>query len=82
MGDLNTFDYETRHAMDVIIRAVIARLIDEPDTVGEMWEDFPEIGEHDWIEICEQVAERAKSFINSPEVFKAAYEHLASRADH
>lgn len=79
---MTELDHETRHAMDVIIRSILRRLTDDPDQVGEMWEDYPEIGEHDWIEICAQVADRSKTFTNSPEVYKAAYAHLASRAEH
>ena len=78
---MSEIDYETRHAMDVVARSIMGHLLDDPSGVGDMWEDHPEIGEHDWIEITEIVKERAKLFQADPEVYKAAYAHLASRAD-
>lgn len=79
---MSGIDYDTRHAMDVIARSIMSHLLDDPSGVGDMWEDHPEIGENDWIEIAEIVAERVKTFQADPEVYKAAYAHLASRADH
>lgn len=79
---MSELDSETRDAMQVIVRSILHDVTNEPDRIAEMWENYPEIGENDWTEICEQVTERCKSFLNEPNVYAAAYAHLAKRAEH
>lgn len=71
-------DLETEIAKLTILRHIVASVVS--NHTGELWEDYPEIGEHDWIDISERVL-KAYAFPTDRE-FKIAYAHLASRADH
>lgn len=70
-------DLETEIAKLTIIRHIVATVVS--NHTGELWEDYPEIGENDWIDISERVR-KAYVFPTERE-FQIAYAHLASRAD-
>ena len=62
-------DNRVTEAVDVVARWALSL----------SWEDFPEIGEHDW----DAIAARAAAIVDCPSVdeYEAAYEFLAARAD-
>lgn len=45
-----------------------------------LWEDFPDIGEHDWADVVDRANTHAEMLAATPEEFRAAYAHLAARA--
>lgn len=64
-------------AVDIMARSILALLVKSPDlTLG--WEDFPEIGEHDWDAIEARMLQLAPEPKN--EVYQAAFDFLAGRA--
>lgn len=64
-------------AIQVIAQEVLARAA---ETTGEWWEDYPEIGEHDWERVLAAVASRAVPHpVNS--TFDLAYKFLEGRAE-
>jgi len=72
------YDLPTELAKLTVIRHIVATVVS--NHTGEMWEDYPEIGEDDWIEISERLL-NIHPFPTHQE-FQAAYTHLAGRADH
>jgi hypothetical protein len=72
---------EAQDAIELVARHVTAQIIDDTN-VGQYWEDFPEIGEDDWLRIAKAVGEQVHAADNAtrPE-FEAAYKLLAARAD-
>lgn len=48
------------------------------DRIGEMWEDYPEIGDDDW----GAVVEAALTIVATPADYEEAYKILADRAEH
>lgn len=68
-------DNRVSEAVDVVARWAIDLLLN--DSLN--WEDFPDIGEHDF----EVVRKRAEVIADCPSLdeYRAAYEYLASRAD-
>lgn len=75
------FDYATELAKARIVDRITFVLADDGERVSEMWEDYPEIGENDWIAICEAVKRVTEKRAPSVVAFNAAYKHLAGRAD-
>lgn len=63
-------------AIDTVARAIVARL-----PRGILWEDYPELGEHDWEALVKRVDELTDGMAPSPTILKAALDLLASRAD-
>jgi hypothetical protein len=45
------------------------------------WEDFPDIGEHDWLALIARVNELVAPMAANEETFTAAYTALANRAE-
>jgi len=75
------WDLTTELAKIAVIRR-IQWLLAQSDLLGEMWEEYPEIGEDDWLEISQRVQDIAdRSNPTGPE-FEAAYAHLMERAEH
>ena len=74
-------DMWDREAISAVARHLIADRLDAYD-VGDMWDQYPEIGEHDWYAVTQRVQEIIKATVKPPsaERFKAAYERLESRA--
>jgi len=81
LNEKPALDLATENAKFVLIRRLMWALA-VSESVGEMWEDYPEIGEHDWIDICNRLAASVARQNPSAEEFQAAYAHLAGRADH
>lgn len=59
-----------------LARGIAARML---ASVGDEWENYPEIGEYDWARVCEAVVGMVKS--PSPDEFWTAYEALQERAE-
>lgn len=76
------FDYPTEMAKAVVVDNILFQLGSDGERVSEMWEDYPEIGERDWIAICQAVKRVTEKRNPSQDAFRAAYTHLASRAEH
>ena len=72
-------DKVTDDAIDVVASAVMANIVEAE--MGESWELYPEIGEHDWLAVQERAVARAKQIHPGSEQFRAAYEHLEGRAE-
>lgn len=66
---------KVEEAIDTVARYVLASQCE--DIYGE-WEVFPEIGEHDWEQVCERTTYLAR--FPAFKDLRAAYELLASRA--
>lgn len=71
-------DAEVEAAIDTVARQVIARLVDWH--IGDEWEHFPDIGEHDWQRV--QTRCLALADFGDPDEYAAAYALLDSRAEH
>lgn len=76
------FDYVTEMSKAIVVDRIIAHLASDGERVSEMWEEYPEIGENDWIAICEAVKRVTDKRAPTVVAFNAAYRHLAGRADH
>jgi hypothetical protein len=66
--------------VDVVARSVLAAILSDDE---DRWEDYPEIGEHDWIAVMDRVraiAEAVTAHVD-PNAFQQAYQTLAARAD-
>jgi hypothetical protein len=61
-----------------VARRVIADIVERE--IGDQWENYPEIGEHDWQAIQDVAIERTKELGPSDDVYHAAYDRLARRA--
>ena len=70
----------TTDAIDVIARAVIEQMLDPMD-LGDLWDDYPEIGEDDWRAVVSRVRDRVEADKPDVETYKAAYAHLQGRAE-
>lgn len=75
-------DYSTLRARAWIVDRIAFQLASDDEGISEMWEDYPEIGENDWIAICHAVKRVAEKRNPRAEQFEWAYTHLAGRADH
>lgn len=73
-----SYDEKTDHALDILSIRYIANTVDLSTTLG--WEDFPEIGEGDWIEIVARAKKLVAESDVSQSFYQTAYDHLASRA--
>jgi hypothetical protein len=65
-------------AIDVIAREALSRFAAEAMPRDE-WENFPEIGEHDWEKVAERVQQLAPSVPRDD--YLAAYALLEGRAE-
>lgn len=65
-------------AVRQIARWAIANVI---TVVPPEWEDYPEIGEHDWERVEAEIDRVVTMLAGQEEKFKAAYEFLSGRAD-
>lgn len=59
-----------RHAIAAAVRA------NPPE-----WEDYPDIGEHDWAEVEREIERRLAQLEPQGEKYGCAYRHLAARAE-
>lgn len=68
----------TDNAVDVIARHCLSvlALSAKPD---DAWEDYPDIGEHDWARVILRMASLAP--IPEIEEYRQAYDHLRLRAE-
>lgn len=69
--------WKDERAIEAVAAHVIATSVQRD--LGERWEDYPEIGEHDWERVAEQVEEMLPRV--SPTRFREAYARLEARAD-
>jgi hypothetical protein len=67
----------TEYAVRAVARRVLAEQIERhlPD-----WEDYPDIGEHDWARVVARVRWVAEANDLQTEHYAAAYQHLVDRA--
>lgn len=66
-------------AIETVARWVLGNLMEE---VSLKWDEYPEIGECDWDDVCSRVYELANEGAPSIPEFRAAYAVLEGRADH
>ena len=65
-------------AIDIVAQHAIAAMVEDGDE--DLWEDYPEVGEADWLAICDKMNELAP--YPNPERYEAAYSLLEARAEH
>lgn len=65
-------------ALNVVVCRVIADSIAE---AGRDWEDYPEIGEHDWTRIAARVDAELAAYFVGDDVYDAAYDFLKGRVE-
>jgi hypothetical protein len=63
-------------AVDVVARHVLANLA---EGAAEQWENYPEIGESDWVAVAARVQALAQPR-PAPDLFAEAYAYLAGLA--
>lgn len=68
----------TEEAIDIVARRVINDRLDEP---FDFWDGYPEIGEDDWLAVCNRVRELANAGAPHVGEYESAYALLESRAD-
>jgi len=66
-------------ARDIVARRVVNSLVNG-DALGCLWEDYPDIGENDWIAVTKQAERIVERLDPAGEKYDAAYAYLASRA--
>ena len=71
-------DDRVKVAIETIARDVLAKGT-RGGWLDDEWENYPEIGEHDWKAVVE-TAQRIAGQVD-PEQYAAAYEFLAERAE-
>lgn len=75
-------EIRTAEAIRIIARRVIDNILSLDDFGGDQWENFPEIGEHDWLDVVAEIRKFSIGLNPDDWHFQTAYEHLRSRADH
>lgn len=73
-------DDETVQAIETVARRVLFVLVDTEYYGADVWEDFPEIGEHDWDRVVDQARALVGGLNPSGSLYADAYAHLKSRA--
>jgi hypothetical protein len=73
----------TEEATATVARRVLAHILEyHADEIGERWEEFPLIGEHDWADVQDKARKLiAADAISDDAEFHAAYAFLAARAE-
>lgn len=76
-------DERVDEAVDVVARRVIADVLD-PLAVGDLWENYPDLGEDDWQAVQTRVQEIITGGVGRIDqtTYTAAYDYLESRAEH
>ena len=70
-------DNRVQEAVDIVARHALAIASQTAELL-----DFPEIGEHDWERVEAEIDRLVKRLAPTLDEFEAAYEYLASRAEH
>lgn len=66
---------------EIVARKVIAHALEGIIGRGHLWEDYPEIGEHDFDLVLRCAESIAQGDLYTPEQYEAAYDRLAKRAE-
>lgn len=74
-------DMSPEEARELVARHIVSTAVQ--DSLGSLirWEDFPDIGEHDWLAVNARACELVAPMTATEETFKAAYAVLAERAE-
>lgn len=72
--------FQVTRARDIVARRVVNRLINE-DALGCLWEDYPELGEHDWVAVTKHAEVIVERLDPAQEKYDSAYRFLAARAE-
>ncbi len=72
--------FQVTRARDIVARRVVNRLINE-DTLGCLWEDYPDLGEHDWVAVTKHAEVIVERLDPADEKYDVAYRFLAARAE-
>lgn len=68
---------ETTRAINTLARDVVARSV----ILAEVeWEDYPDVGEYDWLKVIDEAKRIANSLRPSKPEYGPAYDHLKQRA--
>lgn len=62
-------------ANNLVASALTADVVHKTD-----WEDYPEVGEHDWAKVVERAEAVVAGIRPTPEALEVAYDVLAGRA--
>lgn len=75
-AQMSDIDEQHEAALKTVARAVAARLL---AAVGDGWEDYADLGEHDWGRVCEIVCDMMP-LCGPVSEFQAAYQRLAAKS--
>lgn len=76
-------DTRVADAIDMVAHNIAGLLLTSAAELESVeWEDYPEIGEYDFVAVMERVESIAKAMRPTTAQFSAAYDFLAERADH
>lgn len=75
-------DNRVDEAVDIVARRMIQD-VTEPDALGDLWESYPDLGEHDFRAVVGRAAETVLHVVGVPtfEEYRAAYDYLSARAN-
>ncbi len=75
-------DNRLAEAVDAMAKHVIRNVVHDSMEAGELWADYPEMGEDDWIRVVERAGELTDLlYPDSPDTVAAAYDYLTERAE-
>ena len=77
---MSEYDEKTDHALDVVAVMYACNLMIRHADLDDDWEDYPDLGMYDFIEVVERVKKMAGEVGPTTEEYKAAYDHLKSRS--
>jgi hypothetical protein len=72
-------DEKTAEAVDIVARDLVASVVDAE--IGTQWENYPDIGEHDWEAVDKRAMEIIDNLRPAKNGYEAAYEYLERRAE-
>lgn len=73
-------DNRLAEAIDVIAKQAIKAATDDSPGYAVSWENYPEIGEEDWVRVVARVDELTALMAPEQAEFEAAYTYLTGRA--
>lgn len=80
MGQIvNDLPPEVSHSIRIVTAHVVSSMV--ADNVGEAWELYPEIGEHDWLKVQEGALAFGNLLKPTTKQFRDAYRLLEQRAE-
>lgn len=73
-------DNRLAEAVDIVAKRALRNAASAPDC-EPLWEDYPDIGEHDWALVEERLHDLVELIAPDEGTFEAAYDYLKERSD-